>query len=326
MKRSELHVQIDLVLEKLIANNKNLSIQPGKFSQLETDMLRKQCIELYDFINQLHMANVLDKPVIQPEIIQQKEFVTMNEGIKVEKNEPEIEIEKKVDFPVIEIKSEPEVRKLEPILKAEFIVADDETKAADSISESNVNLPKPEAISLPIDNLKIEEKPIEATINVKIERTKEETVSELKKQLSHPIFDAPKFVPIAEKEVNSIAPPKKSIQEEKSVLDKISEVKTEKTLHETITIKKLEKELSHGFSNSRISKIKDAIDISKRFEIQTRLFGEDSNAYNISINELENAGNIDGALQLFNLFSKRYHWEPNDELTQELKSFLHRKY
>lgn len=273
MNRKELHSQIDSLLDKLAANNTMLKMREGKFSQLETDLLRKQCIELYDAINQLHLVNMMDKN-IKPDA----------EAIKLEV-----------------VKKEPELKKEEP-------------------------KPEPE----PVKEDVTEEPKISETIITKepetIEITEEKEVIKVAEQKSQPTFDAPKFVPIVEKPAPVIVPPKVAVIEEKSVLDKISETKSNTTLHETISSKKEENELSHRFANSKIAKIKDAIDISKRFEMQSNLFGGDSNAYNISISELEIAGDKESALELFNRFSTRYHWKADNELALELKSFIYRRY
>lgn len=279
MKRKELHSQIEVLLEKLAANNKNLSVHEGKFSQLETDLLRKQCIELYDAINQLHLANMMSRdepkvaaePIIAPPI------------------EPEPFVEPPVKdniLPIVEIEEEVEIPELEVITKPEPLFE----KIA---LEPELVIEKQEVLEVPL----------------KTNPSK---------------FDAPKFEPIADKPIKPA--PQKLITEEKSVLDRISETSTNTSLHETISSKKEENELSHRFANSKIEKIKDAIDISKRFELQSNLFGGDSHAYNISISELENSENKEVCLELFNRFATRYHWDHDNELAMELKSFVYRKY
>ncbi len=274
MNRKELHSQIDLLIERLAANNTSLKEHEGKFSQLETDLLRKQCIELYDAINQLHMVNMMDKSS-KPAIDKTpKESVIKDlETSKIEKAiEPEL--------PKEEIIKEPELKKEEPEKEAEIVT----------------------------------------------EKKEEELIIRIEEQKSKPHYDPPKFVPIVEKPEPVITPPKKPAEPEKSVLDKINEMKSNVSLHESISSKSEENELSHRFANSKIEKIKDAIDISKRFEIQSNLFLADSNAFNISISELENAEDRASAIELFNKFALRYHWKLEDELVQELKSFIYRKY
>ncbi len=279
MKRKELHGQIEVLLEKLAANNKNLSVHEGKFSQLETDLLRKQCIELYDAINQLHLANMMSRD--EPRVAAEQIIAPLIEP------EPFIEPPVKDNIlPIVEIEEEVEIPELEVITKPEPLFE----KIA----------PEPELV---IEKQEVLEVPIKTNPSK---------------------FDAPKFEPIVEKPIKT--PPQLLIAEEKSVLDKISETNVKSTLHETISSKKEENELSHRFANSKIEKIKDAIDISKRFELQSNLFGGDSHAYNISISELESAEGKEVCLELFNRFATRYHWKQDNELAMELKSFVYRKY
>jgi hypothetical protein len=279
MKRKELHSQIEVLLEKLAANNKNLSVHEGKFSQLETDLLRKQCIELYDAINQLHLANMMSRE--EPKVAAEQIIAPLIEP------EPFIEPPVKDNIlPIVEIEQEVEIPELEVITKPEPLFE----KIA---PEPELVIEKPEVLEVPL----------------KTNPSK---------------FDAPKFEPIADKPIKPA--PQKLITEEKSVLDRISETSTNTSLHETISSKKEENELSHRFANSKIEKIKDAIDISKRFELQSNLFGGDSHAYNISMSELENSENKEVCLELFSRFATRYHWSQDNELALELKSFVYRKY
>ena len=254
MNRSQLHIQIDSLLEKLVANNTFLKGHEGKFSQLETDLLRKQCIELYDAINQLHLTNMMDK------------------GQKTVEGETIKEQEKK--------ETEPH--------------NDDVKELVSSVKEQQ---------SKPVSDL----------------------AKEGKETNPSPAFDIPKFVPIVEKPTAVIDVPKKNV-EEKSVLDKINETKKNTTIQDSISIKKEEQELAHRFANSKITKIKDAIDISKRFEIQSNLFRSDSTYYNQAINDLENAENKLSALDIFDELVIKYHWGHDNELAQELKSFIYRKF
>ena len=272
MKRNELHNQIDLLLEKLIVNNKNLSAHEGKFSQLETDLLRKQCIELYDAINQLHLVNMMDKSS-QPVI----DLQTKEAEIKEIKRE--------------EVKAEPI---LEPVIKVE----------------------------MPTSIVEIEEEKVEPEIEPIVEKIQIPVV-EIK---STPSYEPQRFEPVAEKPIAVVVPDIKPKVEEKSILDKITEAKSGNSLHETLSSKKEENELSHRFANSKIASIKSAIDISKRFELQSNLFGGDSNAYNNSLSEMDNASNKENALELFNSFASKYHWKHDNELAMELKSFIYRKY
>ncbi len=273
MKRNELHNQIESLLEKLTANNKNLSVHEGKFSQLETDLLRKQCIELYDVINQLHLLNMMDKSS-QPAINLQTKETEIKE-IKIE-----------------EVKAEP---RLEPVIKEEIPTP---------VMEMEAEIKEPEIVSIPEPEIP---KPV-----VEIKST--------------PSYEPQRFEPVAEKPIVVTPPPASLKIDEKSVLDKIGENNANATLHESFSTKNEENELSHRFANSKIESIKSAIDISKRFELQSNLFEGDSNAYNNSLGEMDNASNKEAALSLFNNFASKYHWKQDNELALELKSFIYRKH
>jgi len=279
MKKIELHNQIALILKKLANNSEKLALHTGKFSQLETDLLRKQCIELYDLINQLHLANVMDKvdtlvneTSLDSDFKVEKEF-EMKEKEKIEVNE-KFEINEPVIIATI----------LEPKIEFEKIE------------------PEPEIVIMA------------------------EKVEEIKQTIIKPNFDAPKFEPVAEKPIIPKPAPIKLENEEINVLDKLNLSKATETLHESMTSKNEENELLHRFANSKIYTLKEAIDISKRFELQANLFGGDSTAYNNSIIELENAENKEEALDLFNTLANQYHWDKENILMLELKSFIYRKY
>ena len=273
MERNELHNQIDLLLEKLAANNKNLSNHEGKFSQLETDLLRKQCIELYDAINQLHLVNMMDKS---------SQTIIDLKSKEAEIKEPEI----------VEVIAEPELN---------LDLGEEIPTPLVEIEEEKI---KPEIVSIPEPEIP---KPI-----VEFKNT--------------PSYEPQRFEPVAEKPVAVVVPDIKPKVEEKSILDKMNETNPRNSLHETLSSKKEENELSHRFANSKIASIKSAIDISKRFELQSNLFGGDSNAYNNSLSEMDNASSKETALELFNSFASKYNWKQDNELAMELKSFIYRKH
>jgi hypothetical protein len=143
-------------------------------------------------------------------------------------------------------------------------------------------------------------------------------------ELEEKSYDMPKFVPVA-----GPAPIKKPVpksqNEEKSLLEKISANQTNTSLHDAISSKK-EDLGDHNFSSFKISKITEAIDISKRFELQNNLFGGNSQHYAQSINLLEVAKNKFDALEEFNRLAEQFHWDPKDELVQELKNYINRKF
>lgn len=237
MTKDSIHKQISLILEKFKAQNENLEKEKGKISQLETDLLRKYCIDLYDLISQINQA------------------------------------------------SEPE---------------------------------------------KVEEKPVE--IPVKEEYFKPKTLTETEKAIEvkeEKKWDPPKFEPVNEKPKTMELPleEKPVVKEtQTTVIDVISETSKKTALHETLSNATEKKEMIEKYANSKISKIIDAIDISKRFELQHNLFKSDNRSFSDSINNLENAGSLEMALKIFDHLASRYHWDSKNELVKEFKSFIYRKY
>ncbi|MDB4161023.1 hypothetical protein N9772_01485 [Bacteroidia bacterium] len=53
MSRDSIHQRIDELLDLLSINNSRLSLHSEKLSRLDIDVLRKQCIDLYEEINKL---------------------------------------------------------------------------------------------------------------------------------------------------------------------------------------------------------------------------------------------------------------------------------
>ena len=66
MSRENIHSKIDELLELLSIHNGRLSLHAEKLSQLDIDVLRKQCIDLYDQVNLLALqGKIVVKPSVQ---------------------------------------------------------------------------------------------------------------------------------------------------------------------------------------------------------------------------------------------------------------------
>lgn len=66
MSRENIHSKIDELLELLSIHNGRLSLHAEKLSQLDIDVLRKQCIDLYDQVNLLALqGKIVAKPSVQ---------------------------------------------------------------------------------------------------------------------------------------------------------------------------------------------------------------------------------------------------------------------
>ena len=66
MSRENIHSKIDELLELLSIHNGRLSLHAEKLSQLDIDVLRKQCIDLYDQVNLLALkGKIVAKSSVQ---------------------------------------------------------------------------------------------------------------------------------------------------------------------------------------------------------------------------------------------------------------------
>lgn len=310
MNRALLHNVIKTLLEKMSDQNKMLTNHDGSFSQIETDILRKQCIELYEAIGQLHLHNVNSTSLKSiPEIPEVE-----NEPIENAQEEPKLE-EVTLKVPAQEI-----IDHAEP-MEEELEIFIEENEINESQKEI---IPQPEFIE------ELPEDPKPHFIPVK-KLLQEEMVSSIKEEISVPEKTkientTPQFIPIEEKPAPVYVPPIQKLKEEKSVLDKISQEQKSKTIHDHISSKNEEKLLHDLFPNSKIATIPSAIDISKRFELQNNLFGGQSHAYSQAIKSLEEAGNKNLALDAFDTLAQKLNWDTDSELVKEFKSFIYRKY
>ncbi|MGB1037052.1 MAG: hypothetical protein ACPGYY_00260 [Bacteroidia bacterium] len=120
MSRDKVHSKIDELLGLLSIHNNRLSLHSERLSQLDIDVLRKQCIELYEEINKLALQGKIVSPekVETPIVKQQKatHVVKTEVEVKVEEEpaaneEPAVEkIEK--EGPKPQIQAEPEIEQV----------------------------------------------------------------------------------------------------------------------------------------------------------------------------------------------------------------------
>ena len=74
MSRDSIHQRIDELLGLLSIQNSRLSLHTERLSQLDIDVLRKQCIDLYDQVNMLALQGKIK--VHAPKVAAQKQEVT----------------------------------------------------------------------------------------------------------------------------------------------------------------------------------------------------------------------------------------------------------
>ncbi|MBR9918974.1 hypothetical protein GYB29_15190 [bacterium] len=83
--------------------------------------------------------------------------------------------------------------------------------------------------------------------------------------------------------------------------------------------------LFERYNSKPIDDISKAITISKRFEFQNNFFDGDAAQYKAFIKAIDDAGDRESAFEIYHEHKNRLSWE-NEDLKDELKSLLYRKY
>ncbi|GEM_PF-557525 len=117
MSRDSIHQRIDELLGLLSINNSRLSLHTEKLSQLDIDVLRKQCIDLYDQVNILALQGKIKTDTPKVAAPMQEEVLATSLQTKDEQEyEAEAAKLKVVAEPIREAAKElPKQEKKEPI-------------------------------------------------------------------------------------------------------------------------------------------------------------------------------------------------------------------
>lgn len=83
--------------------------------------------------------------------------------------------------------------------------------------------------------------------------------------------------------------------------------------------------LFERFSNKPIESIAKALSVAKRFEFQSGLFEGNADTFKTFLQELDTAADREGAFAVYHKYKMEYKWD-NDELKDELKALMYRKY
>ena len=73
MSRDKIHEKIDELLGMLSIHNSRLSLHSEKLSQLDIDVFRKHCIDLYDEVNSLALKGKLKS--LKLKLLRKKRFL-----------------------------------------------------------------------------------------------------------------------------------------------------------------------------------------------------------------------------------------------------------
>jgi len=88
MSRDSIHQRIDELLGLLSIHNSRLSLHTERLSQLDIDVLRKQCIDLYDQVNMLALQGKIKSHI--PKVAAQKQEVTPAAPIQTKPEEQQV--------------------------------------------------------------------------------------------------------------------------------------------------------------------------------------------------------------------------------------------
>lgn len=97
------------------------------------------------------------------------------------------------------------------------------------------------------------------------------------------------------------------------------------SLYEKYKMQADELSVAEKFRSKPISDLNKVIGISQKFEFQQNLFGGDKAAYKTFIQNINTAGELEGALDLFVEQEKHYNWE-NGKLKTALKELIYRRF
>ncbi|MFY0645085.1 MAG: hypothetical protein JXR19_11515 [Bacteroidia bacterium] len=122
-------------------------------------------------------------------------------------------------------------------------------------------------------------------------------------------------------------PVENPVLEEEPKIEAPAEVKEEeaKSIHMRMQDEAEMVSLFEKFNSKPIDNISKSISISKRFEFQNNFFDGDAKEYKEFISLIDGAGDREAAFEVYHEYKNRLNWE-NEDLKDELKSLLYRKY
>lgn len=119
MSRDSIHQRIDELLGLLSIHNSRLSLHTQKLSQLDIDVLRKQCIDLYDQVNMLALqGKIKSKVPVAAKVKSEPVVETTPEPKPMAKAEPaKIEEPKVIEEAPIDVEPPQEPKKSKPFVQ-----------------------------------------------------------------------------------------------------------------------------------------------------------------------------------------------------------------
>lgn len=291
--------------EDLSRNIQELVIANQDFTGMDKELLKKQCIDLYELLLKLKT---------EPEVLEEKTYVKPAIQPVVVKAQPTIEVEQK---PLPEIKPiiEPEPSPIEEVLP----VSVEASNFQDVINWAEVN---------------------DETLDTLVQKveTAHSTENLVDDDIPEPIIEhKPSIETIPSGEINiGKAVENKRIQY--TVMPDITEPKAtplneaikdkEPTYNERIALNnpQVSIPLVEKTIEAPIENIKSAINLNKKIAFVNELFKENVVEYAKAIDRLNNASDLNDAFRIQNELKHQYNWENTNELVQDLERLIKRRF
>jgi hypothetical protein len=302
------------LISKLKAKSDDLQLalqqvlSPGSnFNNIEKELLKKNCIELYELVLKLKTDSELaeEKTEIKPI------FSNLFNENKVESkiNQPE---EKKIEAPIFEkqIIEIPEPEIAQTIVTFEAPQSFNEVIKKVDVEEETLNSLQEKASSsiqdyddLPEPELKFNTEQNQQNINP-IELNIEKAVEN--KRIFKTVMPDPEFKP-------------------KPSLNDLVKAK-DLTYNEKLAQKIESTPLVERTAESPIESMKSEINLNKKIAFVNELFSENVVEYAKAIDKLNTANGLNEALRIFSELKHHYNWQSNNELVLDLERIIKRRH
>jgi hypothetical protein len=148
MSRDSIHQRIDELLELLSIHNSRLSLHTERLSQLDIDVLRKQCIDLYDQVNLLALQGKIKAHT--PKVTAQKQEVTPAASIQTKPEQQQVaeavkteEVAEPIKVAIIEPPKEEKKEAVSPKKSAKPVAEDEMLSLFEKFSSKPIaSIPK----------------------------------------------------------------------------------------------------------------------------------------------------------------------------------------
>ena len=287
-------------------------------SSLDKDVLKKQCLDLYELLLKLKSEAELleEKPISKP--------ISIFEPISTKQEPPIIESKPIVPEPKETIIPEPETLRETPVYEAPIIQAQNFQEVVNFASESEESLDDLlNKVELIEQKTTTEVPPIEKSTEV-IEPIKtilsEPKIEEETKHINEPKFGkATENKRIQYTVMPDISVPKpinsQFTEREPTYNEKLAQLNTNE--HIPLANKTLE---------APIDSIKSAINLNKKISFVNFLFNENVVEYAKAIERLNNAQDLNDAFRIQNEMKHLYAWDNENELVQDLERLIRRRF